>query len=160
MKNKKTLYLLIPLVLVIWGLILHKVFTHSRGDALLVCRVQVSAEENLVDTTRYVLRLGYPDPFLRSAPKSSSARPESKPQKNNRIKQIELSSTQTISRPKGLVYHGIVSGKQESVGLLELEGKQTLVRPNDQLGSYLVKAVEADHLTIIYMDNSYTYEKL
>lgn len=160
MKNKNTLYILIPLVLVVWGLILWKVLSGTDGVVHTDYSPRVSENSEVADTARYLLRFGYHDPFLRVSreasvrTKTTSTSPEA-----NKIKAINLNETKSIKKPTGLIYRGIISGKMDSVGLLELNGDKKLVSPTDQLGPYTIQRVEDGSLTITFMDNNYTYEK-
>ena len=66
MKNKKTLYILIPAVLIIWGLIVYKIFSWSDDpgtDTLLPIAKKTLPVTDSVDKS--VIHANYPDPFLK-----------------------------------------------------------------------------------------------
>ena len=67
MKNKKLTYILVPLVLIVWGLIIYRIFNtiHNTDDSPLLNTpiATINGEKNtLLDT--FSLQLNYRDPFL------------------------------------------------------------------------------------------------
>ncbi len=86
MKNKKLQWVLLPLVLLIWGAVGYKLYSGVQGEELppvkKVSREQVLTVEE--DSLEYVLSLNYPDPFL----------------KNSRSLRSSVKTTTTTSKPK------------------------------------------------------------
>jgi hypothetical protein len=69
LKNKKSIYVLIPAVAIIWGLIFYKIYTRiNQGDDVLDTGTKTlkSGNSYLLKTDDYQLRCNYPDPFLGS----------------------------------------------------------------------------------------------
>jgi len=159
MKNKKTLYILIPLVGLIWAVVIWKVIDYQPSDKdINPYTIQISEDQD-VDTSKYELRFGYRDPFLRSSLRPTSSPSSGKPAKANNIKQVEMSGLSPVTRPPDLVYRGEIEGHRYKLGLLEVAGKQVLVREKSSVGEYIILAVESDSLTLRYCEKSFTYEK-
>jgi hypothetical protein len=67
MKNKKSLYILIPAVLLVWGLILYKIYAHfDTGYEIhnISKGLTNSGNNYLAKSEDYRLIVNYPDPFL------------------------------------------------------------------------------------------------
>lgn len=159
MKNKKTLYILIPLVALIWGVVIWKVIDYQPSDSDSKPYVFHASEEKDVDTGRYELRFGYGDPFLRSSQRRATAATSGNKTKANKIKQVDLTNVATVSRPADLVYRGEITGHRYKLGLLEVAGKRILVREHSVVGEYTILAVYSDSLTLSYSDKRFTYGK-
>jgi hypothetical protein len=159
MKNKKTLYILIPLVGLIWGVVICKVIDYQPSDKDINSYALQATEEHNVDTTKYELRFGYRDPFLRSSVRPATNSSSGKLAKANNIKQVEMSNLSPVTRPSDLVYRGEIEGHRYKLGLLEVAGKRVLVREQSTVGEYTILAVESDSLILRYCEKRFTYGK-
>lgn len=159
MKNKKTLIVLVPLVLLIWGLILWKVLDYQSADGGAGQNMYTSGEDPIADTTSYDLRFGYRDPFLRSYSGSRSSESSKSKVRANNIKQVEIAKVANVVRPASLVYRGEIKGHRCKLGLLEVEGKKMLVSEHSTVGEYIILSVYSDSLTLSYRDKQFTYGK-
>ena len=67
MKNKKAIYILIPAVLFIWGIIFYKIYSkiNHNNNAYSTNIIANKKQENFLNKTDdYKLQCNYPDPFL------------------------------------------------------------------------------------------------
>ncbi len=156
MKNKRTLYVLIPLVAVIWGIIIWQFSSYQpvRNDGEL--SITESHDSVMEDSARYDLNTRYRDPFLRSrqfAPKQNDKK------KTNNIKTVKLNSVTALKQPEGLIYRGVISGNHTRIGLLEIGGKKLLIRENSTVSEYRIVTVGSDSLKIRFHDKLYAYAK-
>jgi hypothetical protein len=158
MKNKKLLYILIPLVAVVWGLIIWKVVAF-RPEQQLPYANQLPQEEQPADTSRYELKINYQDPFLRSARNSGTSPALSSTKKANNIKKVKINSLKGPVKPEGLIYRGVITCNNERVGLLEVSGQKRLIKEHTQVEEYHIVAVEMDSLRINFMEKEYVYGK-
>ncbi len=159
MKNKKTLYILIPLVALIWGIVIWKVFAYKPSNQQGVYTRITGEKKTQGDTSRYVLVADYRDPFLRSSRTSGSTTQAVDRKKANNIKNVKTNSVTGIKKPTGLVYHGLIAGNQEKVGLLEIGERKMLIEESHMVGDYKILAVEQDTLRISYQDKEFSYGK-
>lgn len=159
MKNKKTLYFLIPLVALIWGIVIWKAFAYKPSSTAEVIPHYSMAVQEELDTLRYEVIANYRDPFLRSssgrAPKTVS---QAKKRENN-MKKVKVNSVHGTPRPEGLVYHGLIDGRQDRVGLLELGSSRLLVEEDSMVKEYRILSVEPDTLRISYQEKVFAYGK-
>lgn len=158
MKNKKLLYILIPLVAVVWGLIIWKVLAFQPEQQQPIA-FQLPREEQPADTSRYELKINYKDPFLRSARNSGATPALSSQKKANNIKKVAINSVKGPVKPEGLIYRGVITCKDEKIGLLELGGQKRIIKEHTQVGEYRIVAVGMDSLRINYMEKEYVYGK-
>lgn len=156
MKNRRTLYILIPLVAVIWGIIIWQFFSYqpvlNKGEF----RMTESHESIPEDSARYELNTRYRDPFLRFHHFTTS--PDDQKKANN-IKTVKLNSVTALKQPEGLIYRGVISGNNTRIGLLEIGGKKLLIRENSTVSGYRIVTVGSDSLKISYHDKLYAYAK-
>lgn len=128
MKNKKLIWVLAPAVLFIWGLIIYRVVKTVNGnDELIVSALgQPEAIQTAeMDTSTYVLRLDYEDPFL----KKQKSVPPSSPASSGAVKKTQVRKPVVKKTVKKLplkwpaiTYLGIINGQQKDLCLLELDG--------------------------------------
>ena len=118
MKNKKTLFLLIPLVLVIWGVVIWKLIDYQPSGENSCQHFLTKTEEIATDTARYELRFGYRDPFLRSYVRAVSIGSSKKRKKTNNIKQIDFSR----------IYLFVITNGFQSVSGLINNGKGVFIQ--------------------------------
>lgn len=159
MKNKRTLYILIPLVATIWGVVIWKVIDYQPSGQDTNHLFLPIAEETTDEITRYELSFGYRDPFLRSSVRSASVSSSKKRERANNIIKVEITKVAAVTRPADLIYHGEISGHRHKVGLLEIEGNKVLVSESSMVGEYTILSVETDSLIISYRDKRFTYGK-
>lgn len=155
MKNRKALYVLIPLVAVIWGIIIWQFFSYQpvRNDGELRMTEHESIPE---DSARYELNTMYRDPFLRS--RQFTTKPDDQKKANN-IRTVKLNSVTALKQPEGLIYRGVISGNHTRIGLLEIGEKKLLIRENSTVSDYRIVTVGSDSLKISYHDKLYAYAK-
>lgn len=108
MKNKKNIYILLPLVLIVWGIIGYKVFSAINPTADLQ-----TSPTNLVNfkpktienEATYTLNLNYRDPFL---------------EKRSPIKKIKTTRKTSNKQPNitipfpPIIYNGLIEPKEKS----------------------------------------------
>lgn len=159
MKNRKMLYILIPLVAGIWGAILWKVLDYQPSGEDSNPYTLNATKEAMADTISYELKFNYNDPFLRSSGRIASVGSSKDKVRANNIKQVEIANSTSVIQPSNLIYRGEISGHRYKLGLLEMEGNKVLVRERSVVGEYTILSVETDSLTLLYCDKRFTYGK-
>ena len=72
MQNKKLLYILVPVVVMVWGVIIFKVIDAVSDDEIPVLNRQTEVVTTKRPDVSYELALNYPDPFLGRSRRSVS----------------------------------------------------------------------------------------
>ena len=125
MKNKKTIYFLIPAALIVWGLIGYRVYKAVNPTPTEV--IAINTDDNFkpkkVETVQsYDINADYRDPFLGTLASN---------------KKVKRKAITTVAKPKEqiifptIVYKGIVSpktNKKATVYLVQINGQQNLLK--------------------------------
>ena len=79
LQSKKSIYLLVPLVIIVWGLIGYKIINYTRDDTAKSISADVIPDKKSTTDTPLpdTLMLNYSDPFLKRG--STTRPPEAKP---------------------------------------------------------------------------------
>ena len=159
--NKKTLFILIPLMITIWGGIGYQIYTANETPVAGGIQ-QFKVKKKLVqenDTSSYALLLNYNDPFKTSTRKKiintqSTASTRAKTNRNAGKKINEI-----VNWP-ALRYGGTVeSSNQKKVGLLTINGKSYLVQRGDQIQNVTVLKYDQDEIKLSYSNQEKTIRK-
>ena len=152
MKNKKTAYLLVPLVLLVWGMIGWKVYAamnKKENENMLQEKNEEikNSGEKIPDT--FELMADYRDPFLGkpTVPGHSklniqnSKLPVAKPTP----KEKEAPSWPAVS------YHGLImrSGTEKKIGFLRVNGVSYFVTGGDEAGGLKIGRVSKDSVEVL-----------
>lgn len=148
MKNKKLLYILIPLTLLVWGIIVYRIIaTANSGNENQIQSMQQienATIENMNDT--FLINPNYRDPFLgkmiNKILPSTNATTSSLPKTISTVK-----NTPIVSSWPAIVYLGIIKNQKSNKQL-------TLVQINGQ--SYSMKigeTVNAIELCKVFKDS-------
>lgn len=149
-KNKKTLFVLVPLTIFIWSYVGYTIYSYFHDDYEFLEHEYkaplVKLKKN--DTIDYKLALNYPDPFLK---KEVRSKPNN--QTNNNPKpQINPVPQKTIATlPKLEVkYMGVVENKTSgaATGLISINGKSYLVKKGEMVEGVLIKSLSSEKLEV------------
>ncbi len=154
MKNKKLTYLLLPLVLIIWGYLIYKVViglagndtdivpsqTHSLGTIQATFRTESNETFMLKDVER--------DPFLNI---SYRKKLENKTGKITRKK---------VSWPE-IKYMGLVSNEKDKkmIGLIEIEGNNFFFEKGDSYQDITLIKIDPSRVVLTYQGGRKVYSK-
>ncbi len=127
MKNKKNIYLLLPVVLIIWGLLGYRVYTSlSPTDTVIQDNLPTTQfkPQEIVATETFTISTDYIDPFLGEVSKKSKVITK---KSNKKVTATPQSPFPTI------VYKGVVAatGKKEQVFIISINGKQYFFKKNN-----------------------------
>ncbi|HEX8269333.1 MAG TPA: hypothetical protein VF581_05535 [Flavobacterium sp.] len=145
MKNKRSIYILLPAVLLIWGSVLYQFFSLSDGGST---QLQISNDfddephaELKKDT--FSINVNYRDPFLGTIPKSYV--PPAKPRK------VVKDKAESLLWPT-IIYKGTVSDNKEKsqVFLLIINGRTCLMKKGSVEDDVLLKRGDRRQVEVIY----------
>jgi hypothetical protein len=171
MKNKKATYMLLSLVVCIWGIIGIRIYKHihdSDNDEYNA----ISAINNstyIPDSSKNVeLKLNYKDPFLKR--NVVVARSTSTPQINKNRTSANIRNR--VSRPNQPVhkkmkswpdiqYSGLILNDKtnEELGLVQIGSQSFLIRNGDIREKIEILAIFADSVIVRYEDDQKTFLK-
>lgn len=154
LKNKKAVYILIPLNLLIWGFFVYRFYTAYADSDLPSSSVtsQAIKLENLKDSVSYHLKLDYKDPFLKDVKRESTINTNGaghftdQPSKKTAIPKAAV----TIA-PKQLPevkYLGLIKNTNSGLttALVSVNGQSKLIKQNESVDGIIFKSFNKDSL--------------
>lgn len=159
LKNKKAIYVLIPLNIIIWVYLGYSIYDGLRGEDIPIVETESTAlklkPEN--EGEAYKLSLNYDDPFLKDGPKpknngnNASSNPN---QQSTVVKQMPAVKTPTVAPvvkpPADIKYLGLVKNNNTGIAtaLISLNGKSFVVKKGDVIETLSVKEVASDYVEL------------
>lgn len=151
LKNKKTVGLL-SLVVIIWGIIGHKIYRQLTDDAVVTVQRTLPPKKYTDNPDEYVhLAFSYADPFLKNVIVKTAVRQHS-------IKKITLQSKKTMFEAKPvpvidwslLKYYGVMSNATRAVktGIVHFDSEDFFVREGDRIDIFTVLDVREDSIKL------------
>jgi hypothetical protein len=156
MKNKKLTYLLLPLVIIIWGTIFWKFFTGmgKKDDKIFTPIVHLSNESLKEETDTIRLSFQYNDPFLHNLRENTVAKPTAN---ENVVRKPNI----VVAWPK-VEYRGSVGKHSQSkyLGLIKLSGKENLISEGDVIENMRVLNVTPDSVELEFMNDKRFFKRI
>jgi hypothetical protein len=142
MKNKKMLYVLIPAVLLVWGMIIYKIVSPvSGGDnitGLQNNQFALSSTTEILNDT-FSINPNYRDPFLGKTTKKSN--PSENKESNADIDPIKK-NTATSTKWPSLIYGGMIKNQKSNkqLVLIQINGQSSSIKLGEVInGIELIK---------------------
>lgn len=154
MKNKKNIYILLPIVLFVWGGVLYQVFSFSNTDNISPVEKNdfVIKPLKIKERQTFSIDVNYRDPFLGKmyAPKTASNISSAKSAKT--IKQPK--PQETLVWPT-VVYKGMISDNKEKkkIFILIIDGKNCYMKIGDTQNEIFLKDGNKESVYIKYKGN-------
>lgn len=152
MKNKKNTFILLPIVLLIWGLVVYDFFSFSAPDNLLRKTATQYAIKpfKLKERDTFSINVAYRDPFLgkRNTPQTADSI-KSNAKTKKRPKPVE-----TIVWP-AILYKGIVSDSKEKnkIFMLVIAGHNFFMKKGDTENGVFLKDGDKESVYVKYKGN-------
>jgi hypothetical protein len=157
MKNKSVTYVLIGVVVLIWGVIFYRIIHAATEDSsegsTAPTRPLVSNNVQEVEDT-FELIAHYRDPFLGKTTFYSND-----DQRAGLTRKKKTSAAKTILPTPAIdwsfiAYLGTIRNKQlkKEVGILRINGNETIVGVNDRVGDVTVLKITRDSATITFQN--------
>lgn len=161
MKNKKLKYVLIPLVIIVWGLIFYKVFSYSNDDEpiLVVSQNTNIKTEVIQEKDSFELSLQYADPFLKKN-KAIRSRdyPASVQSENNTIQGARINARNNRRKPippsfkaTEISYGGeiINDNSKHITAVIRVAGNNKLLSDGDITGQVEILRIFNDSIHVV-----------
>ena len=147
MKNKKSIYILLPIVLFIWGAVLYQFFSFSNNDSIEITNSNTTVKPfKIKPKDTFSIKINNRDPFL------------------GKLVSNENNTTKTIkptSKPKKIVeevvwpqigYKGIVSDNKEKIKvyMVIINGKTYLMKKGDEEEEIKLKDGDRETIYVIH----------
>ena len=149
MRNKKAIWILLPLVIGLWGTIIYKVFTHyNPPDAEVAQTIQpkVSIEPQGPSDTLF-LHLDYPDPFMKKVSSRPTKSKTASVKQTVKPKPPKKKQDRAVPKPK-FRWMGKVANRDNNTSryLVSVNGNDQIVSVGDSLAGFQFKRAFDDSL--------------
>ncbi|MBA3971454.1 MAG: hypothetical protein H0X46_04810 [Bacteroidetes bacterium] len=147
MKNKKLLYVLIPVTILVWGTLIYKIMVASVSNVPELIRTssltEITTEHVLNDT--FSINPHYRDPFSGKAEKKvvSTGKSNAPP-----VKKI-LTPATSIKWPE-IIYNGIVKNQKSNkqMVMMQINGMSTMMKIAEISGNIQLNKVYKDSIEV------------
>ena len=153
MKNKKNIYILVPAVLLVWGILGYRIFSTIKptiNTQQTITAIMLFKTTTLEENTQFTINTNYRDPFLGKLPKKQAI-------KSKKV-QKPIVKTPKIPFPT-ITYKGLVSGKKNKsqVFLISINGQQYFFKKSTSHS--LVKLIRGTtkEVTLIFQEQQQTF---
>lgn len=151
MKNKKNIYFLLPLVVIIWGLIGYKIFSGLNPAAFNEKVIQTNKRfipKTVKQTETFKINSNYRDPFLGTIKKKKTA-----------VRKTGKSVDKKIFVFPNVIYKGIIAPKNrnEKVFIIVVNGKQYLFKRNSVFDSIKLLSGSSQEVVLEFQNHRQTF---
>lgn len=161
MKNKLLSSILIPMVILIWGIIIFKIIKHINNSEVPTLATYSFTKTSSHETTKDTLTLilNYRDPFL-----NGIARGTTISEGNNNLtgdKSVLFTPAKPLAKFPDIKYSGMVinSKNKQKTGLLKIENKDFLVKDGELAGRVKVFKLFTDSVIVVSNREKRTFYK-
>jgi hypothetical protein len=158
LKNKKAIYILLPLNIFIWGYLAYSIYAGLKGneEELPNTKNESIPLAQVTDTNAYRLKLNYTDPFLKEnakyhEPRTNNGNATANTTKtNNPVSVIKTPTVAAVKPVLDVKYLGIVKNNTTgiSTALISINGKTYIIKKGDVVESLVIKDVFNDYVEI------------
>lgn len=153
MKNKRLIYILAPLALLIWGLIFYKIFTHFGGDQKDSMSNRDHPNTGQKETPRdtFIILANYRDPFF-----GRNDRPYLQGNRTDHVLNNQTGFSKKNNPLPEIIpeikYCGIIANTKNKrrVGLMRMNNKDLLLKEGDSYNELKIVRLFNDSVKIIY----------
>lgn len=147
MKSRKITYLLITVLIVVWGVIIHQIAAYTLSETV---PVPIGTSKTVVaeDTSHYDLMLNYSDPFLQSANLQVT---------QNRIiaeKEAVVTESQAPQMPN-MKFKGVIKQSGKLYAIIEFGSHSEILRQGETTDDYRITNINED--SVILKKQQYTF---
>lgn len=153
MKTKKAQRILLICVLVVWGLIVYRVFVYlKKGDTVNSTQAFGAKQlKNTISTDSLFLLLNYPDPFHLSKPISVNVE-INKSTKSDKNKLVVSKTNESVLIPKitykGSIYNQI---KHKNIGIVNANQNSLFITEGDSIQNWIIAKIYKDSILITHL---------
>lgn len=159
MKNKKLLYVLIPFTLLIWGMIIYRIFNvvNPTSDFKILDTHQNSKlEKKMTDT--FSISANYRDPFLGKI--QEKVKPTITQNSTNNVKQ-KVKKAEEIKVKPNMIYLGLIKSQKNNkqVALVQINGTINNMIIGDKYNGVEITKIYRDSIEIKFGNEKFYLRK-
>jgi len=145
MNNKKTIYVLLPVVLALWGYITFRILKQVNPEVEISASAlpKMKSLNNETKAEEFKLLINYPDPFLKHlAQEGENFENKELAQQENHVNRVYAWNWPNMS------YGGCIRNKNRMVGILQINAKNILVQEGKSYDDFMVYKMYADSIVM------------
>jgi type II secretory pathway component PulC len=149
MKNKKLLYILIPGTLLIWGMIIYKIFNTVHAEENTVAQhAELITTDDEIKSDTFSIHPVYRDPFLRKKNKINNPGSGQAATKITKPKIVPV----VIAWPK-IIYSGIIKNQKSNkqLALIEINGQSNMMKVGEEVYGVQLLKVFKDSIEVGFL---------
>ena len=160
MKNKKLIYILLPLTAIIWGMIVYRIFfdTNAQEESSLFVQNKSTQNRAVAPPDTFELLLNYPDPFLKH--------------ERRVIPNTDVSTTKKEAEPKpqkpaevvnwpAIKYGGLVRqvNQENELAIVTINGSSQLMKTGETVNDIKLIKIYNDSIIVSFQTQKRTIKK-
>lgn len=153
MKNKKNIYILLPIVLLVWGTVLFQLFSFTNSDEIVVDNTSelIIKPLKFAPKQSFIIDVNYRDPFLGKM-YATNTTTETKTDGSKTIKTPK--PTETLVWPT-IVYKGLISDTKEKnkIFMIIIDNKNYYMKIGDTENEIFLKSGDKESVYVKYKGN-------
>lgn len=153
LKGKKSIYVLLPINLIIWGYIGFKIYSAMNEEEGFIPQEYTISKTKLMkeDSTHYTLSLNYKDPFLKQEYNSIDYSKKSLSNRNSTSTPTTLPNGNSVAtEQKDIKFLGIIENKTSGVktALISINGISHIIRKGETIVGFYVKSIDNENISL------------
>ncbi|WP_317897772.1 hypothetical protein [Aurantibacillus circumpalustris] len=151
LKNKKTLYILIPVNILVWGFFVYRFYTAFTDSDVSIPIVQSKEIKvlGLKDSIAYKLSMDYKDPFLKESKREyvhNYSNSGNQPKKPAPVKTPSIAPAPKVL--PDVKYLGLIKNNTSGMAtaLVSVNGQSKLIKQNESIDGIIFKTFNQDSL--------------
>jgi hypothetical protein len=150
MKNKRVVFILLPIVLIIWGAVIYRIYFAVKQKQILNVKTSMPRIKADLNTEEFVIVANYRDPFLVS-------------EKNDKPKIVvpkSVAKSQPLNWPN-IKYNGSIKNKISSkqLILLNINSKDRIMKIHQTTDGVMLNKVYKDSVEVLFEKEKKTIKK-
>jgi hypothetical protein len=159
MKKKKIMYIMLPIVVVVWGFVFYQLFSSfftSPNYAKEKKEQLINIDEIKKDS--FVIVADYRDPFLGKGVRSKGTNNASS---NKKRRTVKISQAKAEQPWPSVAYNGMIKNNNSDrrVGIVKVNGKEYLVKEKDVVNEVTILSINKNTVNVRFQKENKTITK-
>jgi hypothetical protein len=157
MKKRKILYMMLPLVILVWGFVCYQLFSSfftTPNYAKAEAKNKIAIAE--VEKEAIVLVANYRDPFLGKKAKYRGSPTSSVAPKTTKVSPVKITKKWPQIRYKGMIKN---NNSDKRVGIFEVNGKEYLINEKETVSEIKFLSITKHEVKVLFQQEKKTITK-
>ncbi len=157
MKNKKLIYILLPLALFVWGMIVYKIFfqTNTPEEHITFMPNTMVKKNDAVLPDTFELKLNYTDPFLKNEKRVISTKAQTAPKV---VEAKPKKSAETINFP-AIKFDGFIKKQENELAIVSINGSSHFMKTGETAKEIKLIRIYSDSIIVSFQNQKRTIKK-